>query len=120
MGTYLIPNAMSVQEAVDYSQLGRQIGEPPLTASWSLVEGGVLFTDDTKTDTQCASLYEGYVPSGLTDAAYERALPADLEQAKQVLMSFWSQNPSSITDAQSATLSRAMLVVLRYLIRRIA
>jgi hypothetical protein len=113
MGSYLIPAAPSINEAAAY------IGEPPLTATWERVGADVLFTDTARTNAQCAAAYAGYVPSGLTDAEYIPPLSPALAAARDTLRTFWNANPASVTDAQTATILRAMLVVLRDMNRRL-
>lgn len=108
MGQYLIPNAVSINEAVDY------IGGTNIHRTWEYVEDGINFVDAQLSDAQCANLYQGYVPSGLTDEQYKPPLPPDVEQAKQTMKAFYNQNPASITDAQSATLNRAIVTWLRW------
>lgn len=113
MGTYLIPGAVSVHEAAAF------VGEPPLTASWSYADGGILFEDTSRTDAQCASAYAGYVPSGLSDSQYVPALSPQVEAARDVLRQFWNANPNSVTDAQTASVLRALLAIVRDMNRRI-
>ena len=108
MGSFLIPNAASVHEAADF------IGEPPLTASWGYAPGGVRFTDTARTDVECQALYVGYVPSGVTDDAYRKPPPQEVQDAIDTLRGFYQQNPSVITSVQSAQLHRAEVVILRY------
>ena len=66
MGQYLIPNARSGVEALDYSPGGQAV----------VVAGGVLVTDATRTDAALAAAYAGFVPSGLDDNAYEPVMSA--------------------------------------------
>lgn len=113
MGSYLIPNAPSIAEAADF------IGEPPLTATWERFGADVRFTDTARTNAQCAAAYAGYVPSGATDTTYSRPLAPALLAAIDTLRTFWQQDPASLTDSQTATVLRAVLVVLRDLNRRL-
>lgn len=108
MGMYLIPNAMSINEAVDF------LGEPGLTQTWRQVPNGVLFEDTSRSDAQCAALYAGYVPSGTSDLDYQPPLPPAVQQAKNTLKAFWDTNPASIDDTQSARLWRAWLTWYRW------
>jgi hypothetical protein len=109
MGSYLIPGASSVQEAANY------IGPPPLTARWGYAEGGVLFEDTALTDAACAALYVGYVPSGITDAAYILPNPPEVQAGIDRLKAFWTNNPPAVSSAQTATLLHDVVTVLRYL-----
>ena len=109
MGTYLIPNAPSISEAADF------IGEPPLTATWERFGPDVRFTDTARSNAQCAALYAGYVPSGATDETYRPPKPPEVQAAITTLQAIYQTNPASMTDAQTAAATRAIIVVLRYL-----
>lgn len=108
MGQYLIPNAASINEAIDF------VGEPQLTQTWQKVGNDVLFVDSALSDAECAALYVGFTPSGTPDADYVTPPPQAVRDARDTLKSFWNLNPSSLTGTQSATLIRALLTWMRW------
>jgi hypothetical protein len=112
MGSYLIPNALSVQEAADH------IGTPNLTSSWERAENGVLFKDTSRTDAQCAALYTDYTPSGADDFIYEKPLPQPVVEAMATCKAFYDTNPATLTAVQIVALHRAQVTILRWMNRK--
>ena len=113
MGSFLILGARSTSEAIDF------IGEPQLTQTWEPQGNDTLFTDTALSDAACAALYAGYTPSGVTNANYVVPLPPTVEAAIDTLRTFYQNDPPALTDAMSATVSRAQTIVLRYLFREL-
>lgn len=109
MGQYVITNAPSINEVADF------IGEPPSTATWGRSGTDVVFVDTALSDAECAALYVGYIPSGLTDDQYVPPPPAAVQDAITALTALWNLNPETLTSAQSATFARNVLIVMRYL-----
>lgn len=71
MGQYLIPNAKSTIEAAAF------LGEAAVPdRTWEATATGVLFKDPALTNAQCATLYNGFTPSGQTDETVRWPLPA--------------------------------------------
>ena len=71
MGSYVIPNATvdDIFVVIDYA---REAGQWHEEMVWDHgLESGILFTDPTRTDEECASLYAGFTP---TEGMYRPAL----------------------------------------------
>lgn len=104
MGQYLIPNATSTAEAAAF------IASPTHGSQWSMVEGGVLFTDETKTDAQCQALYSGFTPSGVTDGAFQWPMPDSVRLHTQHLRDYL--NATSPTNAETVHVVKDMIRAL--------
>ena len=78
MGEYLIPDAASATEAS--AHVGFAHGR-----RWAVVPGGVLFSDPGLSDDECAALYVGFVPAGVSDEEYRQPLPDAVIAAGRVV-----------------------------------
>lgn len=111
MGSYLIPNAASSKEAAAYV---------PFVPNrrWTIVDGGVLFEDPSLTNAQCAAIYAGYAPSGLTDEEFRWPLPSEVLTHLQHLRDYVVADPASITNAQTVHVVKDLIRAIHFLNRR--
>lgn len=111
MGSYLIPNAISTKEAAAYIPFAPN-------RQWTSVDGGVLFQDPARTDAECAALYSGFVPSGVTDDQFQWPLPSEVRTHLQHLRDYQAADPSTITNAMTIHVVKDIIAALFYLNKR--
>lgn len=115
MGSYLIPNIGEHEVASAIGFLEEQ-GLLTENQSWDWgAEGGTLFTDPSRTDAECATLYATFVP---TDD-YEQPIPQSLRDHKQHLLDYFNADPTTITSPQTVHVVKDIIRVLYYLNKRI-
>lgn len=71
MGAYFVPGALSAKEVGDYAL-------PSGGSTLEVVEGGVLVTDATRSDSDLAAMYAGYTPTDATDDTWRPRLASAL------------------------------------------
>lgn len=113
MGTYLIPNAKSIQEAINY--LMRTDPTPP--GMWRQVAGGVEYTRDGATDAEVAALYAGFTPTWPT--AMDPPLPTGVGDHLQHLRDYYAADPATITNAQTVHVVKDLIKAVQYLNNRL-
>lgn len=108
MGTYLIPNALSVGEAAEYAM-------PAGGSTMTLVEGGLLVEDPTRTDAEVAALYAGYVPSRLPQEDFRPSLPEAIRTHAGHLRDYEQaiRNGTAVTNAQTTHVIADIITYLR-------
>lgn len=115
MGQYLIPGDLSrdhVSSAIGHL---REQGLWTESQVWDWgVDGGILFTDPSRTDAQCAALYAGFSP--VED--YSPPLPAAVKNHLQHLRDYLNASPATITNAQTVHVVQDLIRAVHYLNKR--
>lgn len=114
MGQYLIPNATLPREAADWLEASGRVVEGQ---TWDLVDGGVLFTDPSRTDAQCATAYAGFVPGN--GEAYRTPVPQVILDHLPHIRDYLAASPTAVTPAQTAHVVQDIIRVLNFLNQRL-